>query len=66
MVTSHHANVLIVKLIDLLEVEHMGELTELVCEEEFSHGLRDEGGWEQFLLDLLLQNLLIGCQIVLS
>jgi hypothetical protein len=49
-----------------LEVEHMGELTELVCKEEFSHGLRDEGGWEQFLLDLLLQNLLIGCQIVLS
>jgi hypothetical protein len=43
MHAGHHADVVIVDLVDLLEVEELRQLAFLVGKDEVCHRLRDEG-----------------------
>jgi hypothetical protein len=43
MHAGHHADVVIVDLVDLLQVEELRQLAFLVREDEVCHRLRDEG-----------------------
>ena len=43
MHAGHHADVVIVDLVDLLQVEELRQLAFLIGEDEVCHRLRDEG-----------------------
>lgn len=61
MHTSHDPDIIVVELVDLLEIQHVGQFTQFISKEELRNCLRNEGwrlNYYRFLLLSLLFPLL--------